>query len=467
MALRVTDPNGARADRELSPRLADALRTGKGDWDNASAPVRRAWRRTLRYLRRNGLRIRCDCRPEGPEFVARRLGQRRYTTSNLPNADVQHAEDCVFRRGRVRAGAWMPGGNADLLNPFARHERREDAPDPDAAPRTYWRPPGVSTGERPKTMLHVARKLLQTARLNTLAMADRHPEPADWLERIAGAARTLYVPPRIPASRFLFTDPESWRSGAVGRYLDAAGSNWPQVERPFAFLCWPADRVEGSEVFWTKPEEGRIEASDRVVSPSIGRNPVQGPYLFLGAVARSEDGTRWECAKACAQPIAAQDCPVPVDSGYERGAVGALRALVRALRDSSELKKALGGAVRVALEKPLTAFEVAGGPCLPDFLLTVTRPGAYGHLPGGPGDPRHRGRYDPRDRARFIVEVMGFDDPQYEARKERTHARMTRIGPVLRMEGRVFGPDGGGAHRQARRIAEQIGMDLLRRWGAG
>ena len=110
---------------------------------------------------------------------------------------------------------------------------------------------------------------------------------------------------------------------------------------------------------------------------------------------------------------------------------------------------------------------MAGGPCLPDFLVTVTRPGAYGHLPGGPGDPRHRGRYDPRDRVRFIVEVMGFDDPQYEARKERTHARMMRIGPVLRMEGRALGPDGGGAHRQGRRMAEQIGIDLRRRWAAG
>ena len=44
---------------------------------------------------------------------------------------------------------------------------------------------------------------------------------------------------------------------------------------------------------------------------------------------------------------------------------------------------------------------------------------------------------------------------------------MTRIGPVLRMEGRAFGPDGNGAHRQGRRMAEQIGMDLLRRWKAG
>ena len=40
-----------------------------------------------------------------------------------------------------------------------------------------------------------------------------------------------------------------------------------------------------------------------MVCPSIGRNPVQGPCPFLGAVARSEDGKRWECSKASAPPL--------------------------------------------------------------------------------------------------------------------------------------------------------------------
>ena len=467
MELRLIDPRSGETVGELSRRLADALRTGKDDWSNASAPVRRACRRVLEYVRRNKLRIRCDCRPEGPEFGARKIGKHRYTTVNLPNAEVQHAEDCVFRRGRVRATAWMPGGNADLLNPFARHESREEAPDPDAEPRVYWRPSGVSTGERPRTMLHIARKLLQTARLNTLAKADRHSDPAEWLPEIGKAAKTLYVPPRIPASRFLFTGPESWNSGEVRRYLDAAQSNWPQIRKPFAFLCWTADEVDDREIFWTNLGAGHLEARSRVVCPSIGRNPISGPYLFLGAVARSEDGKSWECVKACAQPIAALDCPIPVDSGYERSAVGPLRDMVRTLENSRELQQALDGAVGIELEKPLANIEVAGGPCLPDFLVTVTRPGAYSHLPGGRGHPDHRGRYDPRDRARFIVEVMGLDDPEYEERKERTHARMRRIGPVFRVAGGQFGAGEDGLRRQCREIAARIGSDHLRRWNAG
>ena len=58
---------------------------------------------------------------------------------------------------------------------------------------------------------------------------------------------------------------------------------------------------------------------------------------------------------------------------------------MKGLETDPGLRGALGGTVRVALEKPLAAIDVAGGPCLPDFLLTVARPGAYDHLPGGPG----------------------------------------------------------------------------------
>ena len=43
---------------------------------------------------------------------------------------------------------------------------------------------------------------------------------------------------------------------------------------------------------------------------TIGDVPVRGPYLFFGAVARSADGWRWKCAKACAQPIVAATCPI-------------------------------------------------------------------------------------------------------------------------------------------------------------
>ena len=62
---------------------------------------------------------------------------------------------------------------------------------------------------------------------------------------------------------------------------------------------------------------------------------------------------------------------------------------------------------------------------------------------------------------------MGFADADYEARKRRTHSRMALLGPVLRMEGREFGPGGAGIDRERERIAAEIARDLIRRWRAG
>ena len=251
----------------------------------------------------------------------------------------------------------------------------------------------------------------------------------------------------MPASGFLFTDPGAWRSGEVAARLEAAAPRWPEGGRPGAYLCWPVSEVNGCEVDPGGP--GHVEAPDTVVCPMLpNKKPVEGPYLFLGAVARS--GDEWACVNACARPIAALDCPVPVDSGYERQAVGALWRLVRTLAGNPELGALLGGAVGVELEKPLTIIETTAGACLPDFLLTVFRPGASSHLPSGPGDPRHFGRFDPRDRARYVIEVMGFDDPEYERSKKRTHPRMARLGQVFRMEGKEFGPNGKGIRPPAR-----------------
>ena len=181
---------------------------------------------------------------------------------------------------------------------------------------------------------------------------------------------------------------------------------------------------------------------------------------------RSGDGRRWECTKACVHPIVAAKCPIPVDSHYERRALGSLRSLVRNLTKSPKLREALGGAVRVELEKPLTRTEVAGGPCLPDFLITVTRPNAYSHLPQGSGHPKHHGRFNPRDRARYVVEVMGFDDEDYERDKEETHPRMERIGPVSCMEGSDFDSADNPLRRQRETITADIEDDLLERWTA-
>ena len=146
-----------------------------------------------------------------------------------------------------------------------------------------------------------------------------------------------------------------------------------------------------------------------------------------------------------------------MDSHNERRALGALRSVIRSLENNADLANALGGAVRVDLQKPLFDIETVGGPCRPDFILTVIRPGGPGHDPAG-------GRHLLGDSARYVIEVMGFDDPDYETGKAKTHRRMRNLGRLFPLDAAQFGSRRNNLQQQADRIARYIRNDLLLRW---
>ena len=457
----LVDKESGQRVRKLTPDEARSIVAVK---KGRASPEEEPHSSLTQKMRRDQLGIECGCRPDlqrGPLLGTRRNRDGRTFIVNLPGQDVAHAEVCAFQ---VERPPMPPIVHSDEFKLSSRaHADRGDI-DPDFPVHRKSR--GLWQGQPPRTLRGFLWTLMQTARLHRLAVADGYSSSRGWLAAIGKAAEQFYLPKKVPASEFLFTDPKSWNSGEVGRRLDAAGQDWIKFEEPFALLCWPALDVSEYEVNDTNRELGHVNVRTPVVRPIIGDNPVVGPYLFLGGVERSGDGRRWECTKACAQPIVAANCPIPVDSHYERRALRSLRSLVGNLTKSGKLKKALGGAVRVELEKPLTRTEVAGGPCLPDFLITVTRPGAYSHFPKGPGHPKHSGRFNPRDRARHIVEVMGFDDEDYARDKERTHPRMRRIGPVWCLEGSEFDSVDNPLRRQREEITAKIEKDLLERWTA-
>ena len=455
MALRLIDRQGRPDPRPIGPAEERGLRAIKSG--DAAGDAREVCRGLLDYARHRKLWIECDCRGAGAEapVVVPRLRAGRYSLANRPFARAVHAEDCVFRRGEMK-----PGGagalHSDIVDPAAAMG---------AEPGEVWDPyggtdpssPGASSGSGdPRvTMSSILGRLVRRARLNRLAEADAHSSPEGWLPEIARAAETFRAASGAPLSGFLFTDPAAWRSGEVARVLEAAAPGWPGRGGPTGLLCWAARDLDDREI--ERGRAGHVGVKTPIACPRLpSLEPVSGPWLFLGAVGRTATGESWECLAACAWPIVGTGCPIPVDSHYERRALGSLRRLVDGLEADPGLRDALGGAVRVGLEKPLAAIEVTGGGCLPDFLLTVARPGAHGHLPGGPGQASHRGRFDPRDRARYVIEVMGSGDPEYEEKKKVTHARMRRIGPVFRMEGGEFSSRGNPLGRQRGRIADAI-----------
>ena len=448
----------------LEPEEEAALRTVKGGAE-VDENMRALYLRTAGSARDNGYWFMCDCRFEdgrGPVIVPRVYTPERIYLANRPGASLPHVGDCVFaltgdEEDSPAPRRWAPQpAHDDRFDPFApaRKKSGADGPMETVTPRAFT---GLPAGSRHRTVANMLRTLTQTARLNTLHGADRFSSPREWLPEIARAGEQFYIADGVPASDFLFTDPAGWADGEVAGRLEEAEPDWPEDGKPFAMLCWLANDLNDDEINPANPQEGHVEVASGVLSPRVFLNRVPGPWLFLGIVARPDRDEPWECLAAWAQPIVALECPVPVDSGQERRAFETLRRLAALLEDDMALRRALGADVRVQLEKPLTPYETALGPCLPDFVLTVTLPTAMAE--------REPGLPDGSGSARYIVEVMGSDDPGYERRKARTHARMRRIGRLFRMEATEFDSRFNDIERQGQRIAQDIANDLVWRWG--
>ena len=180
----------------------------------------------------------------------------------------------------------------------------------------------------------------------------------------------------------------------------------------------------------------RVEVRSGVVRPVVGTRPIAPPYLFLGAVGLLKGETGYQCLEAYAQPIVAREWPVPVDSHYERRAFKTLRTtlqiLDRAFRDAAFER-----------ERPVFDIDTPEGPCLPDFLIHA-RHGA--------------------EELTFVVEVMGFERPEYLCGKEVTHPRMATLGTLCTMQAGRFGHSPTGVTSEGRKVTQAIRAALERRW---
>ena len=445
----------------LAPGEEAALRSKKlGDADQEASETYL----TLVKKVRKDFWIRCDClgeTSERPIILVRKLGPEKYSLANKSPPPVRHAEGCIFGPVDGNAAARRgPAGPPFGVNfyPYRRSDRHTGDIDPDPEPDRLRSFTGLSEGRETLTLRTSLRMLLMAADLNTHAEAEGFAFPREWLARIETIAREFDVVDGVRVSEVLFTNPESWNGDEVARRLDVMETKWPKKPGKLAaFLCWVAHDVQDREINRNSRDEGYVSIGSEVVRPKVGRNLVPGPWLFFGAVSRSVDDKRWACQMACAQPIVSLKCPVPVDSHQERRAWGELRHLVEALRDDVELQASLGGPVQVELEKPIFQYHMVGGTCLPDFLLIVTRPGEP--------DSQHPGvSYTASHKVRYIIEVMGFDTPEYEDRKKVTHLRMRRIGHVFRLEAQQFDSRYFSLKHQREKITRQIRGDLLRRW---
>jgi|GEM_PF-6835557 len=131
-----------------------------------------------------------------------------------------------------------------------------------------------------------------------------------------------------------------------------------------------------------------------------GRRSIsKGPFIAAITYAPSTTSQEVRAQHAFALPILSNTRPLPVESDIERQAA---RALVRLIEWAEKTKR-----MRLELIKPMYDLDVGIGLCRPDFIVK------------GPG-------------GQAVIEVMGMiDDPDYMARKAKTHPLMREIGALI------------------------------------
>lgn len=210
----------------------------------------------------------------------------------------------------------------------------------------------------------------------------------------------------------------------------AKADEWPANVPVQGFVLTSATAVEGKTI--TFGTVGSIEV-ETPVSIYSGAQRATGPFLVLVSLKYDRKTDAVKAYRAYAHPRFFERgghewSYTPVDSDYERKALGALLWVAKKGREHD---------IDLLVEKPLFDLEpeVGGPTCRPDFLI----------------------RYGDR---RIVVETMGSDEDEYLDRKTRTHATMEKIGKVI-LDNRV-----GVDPKLANRILIRQVIEELRSLGA-
>ena len=432
-----------RVERELTEKEADAIRDPLLDESTAELALA-----VLKEGRENDLWLRCDCRididddplvapcrmPEGAGYSWRVLqGENRW----------QHHPACVFyrenreeraqrnwrRAARVRPEGYFAALRARKAGNSVELDNSEDGTaltDPLHAPEEDGdKEPGR---RRMPAVPGLLCRLLETACLTRVRANEPSPGMGGWMDAVRAAARTIEVAPGHPLDRLLFPWRTGWDRRRVHARVREAAREFPKGHVPQGFVCFPVLQV-GEKSLPATSKYGELEVVSRIKRPTIGGRAVSGPYLFFGVVALTTRRRGYECVRGWAQPIVSVHRPVPVDSDFERRAFGTLDTTLWIL--SKEFPDA-----KFTMEKPVFEMNTEQGPCLPDFFIRARRNGA---------------------ERTWVVEVMGFDRPDYLAGKEVTHERMEELGPVLLMDGKRFE---AGLTDEGRKVTERIRADM-------
>ncbi len=311
--------------------------------------------------------IACDCLGTAqnppiltPAFLseAETYYLRRLTGGRRPDHEV----DCPFFRDQVtnrfthaltgKTQADPPTAYFEVLKPVPEKLAQRPADD------------GSDDRTRSASVPRLARllwRLLAVSRLNVIAPAAHEPPErsiVDEFKTLRRAAGAIEIAPGIELGRLLWTHGEALLSRRAFAGIRALAGRWPPGHAPQGFLTLFAQRFQGAMIYPAGCDPVRIE--NRVQSPSVRDNRIEGPYLVIVVVGEHPEASGYAALRAYAQPVFSGKRFVPIATEFER----------HVLRSILQARPAFDRAgVDMVIEKPIFDRLTPLGACRPDFLL--------------------------------------------------------------------------------------------------
>ena len=365
--------------------------------------------------------LECDCKKEDNQAILVpclfRESQKFYFRA-LINDHNEHCHECVFNPARREwnpRSQWDKGRKARKPPDGFFAVLRESSEAYGLADQNTTQPSRNKARWSPRrpALSQLLLKVMESSELNKLSSANKFADRKNWDNDILKGITGIEIAPGKLLSELWFSDVSRWKDGTVQRKMTEAAKEWPDGHKPQGFLCWFVWDVDEDGVGLEEEEEenNRVVVINGVKQPLIHGEPVGKPYLFLGVVGLSANKkSGYQCIEAYAQPIVAKECPIPVDSRNERRALGTLKNNLTIIQKEFPI-------VSFSIEKPVFEIGTDYGPCLPDFMITACRDD---------------------EKQKFIIEVMGFDRPDYLMAKDVTHPRMEKLGTLITMDASKF-----------------------------
>lgn len=359
--------------------------------------------------------IVCDCldnlgvaSPQPPVMFPRQRNGTYSLQGRTCEGRSPHAVGCPFHweegefENTRRRQSPHPGRPASDAPPdFVLYKHMEAfAADPDA-PAISTRTSGAAKSDALQRRMFY---LMQQAGINRFVPGTPPVRDKDRIRQVCQAIR-LFEKIHLEDVAWVSTHwlTEGWAKNRL-RTLRLTG-RWPD-DIPVQGLCmFSATAIDGSQI--TCGGKGPVLEIERPVNVFAGATPARAPYVALVSVRLDEKKDKLRLLRAYAHPryVGEKDQAFswcPVDSDYERSALGAILYVAREMR---------GKGLEIIVEKPLADIYPDGSDigCRPDFLIRA----------GGKS---------------ICVETMGSADQEYRTRKAGMHQLMRKIGPVIEDE---------------------------------